>query len=194
MSIFEQGLPAKFFTRWRAVAAGLFAAGTFIVSNEVYSTFCKHLSEPAAAPLCYGEARHKAGTQPIPAAGARDRNGHAIDDTPPSLDRDRLTLAHQVCAPSACGVEQFKAYRSAIFWYLSARMQHTARLDSDYGDAGLARARALYSTAFDRQIEEGLRARYRSKVFRLNDLTQNRDAISILIFRGGDAFRPCRMS
>lgn len=47
-------------------------------------------------------------------------------------------------------------------------------------------------TALDRQIEEGLRARYRAKLFRLNDFTQDHDAMTILVLGGGDAFRPCR--
>ena len=132
------------------------------------------------------------GRRPIPARGARDRSGHSIDDRVPGFDLDRLTLAQRVCTPSACGREEWKAYRSAMFWYVSTRLQHTSRLDRDYGDEGLARAREIYGSALDRQIEEGLRARYRAKVFRLNDFTQDRDAMIILVLRGGEELRPCR--
>ena len=192
MSLLEHGLPASFFSRWRAVAAGLFIAGAFILVSEAYAKLRYYLGEPTAAPACYGEARHPAGTQTIPARGAHDRSGHSIDDRVPGFDLDRLTLAQRVCTPSACVREEWKAYRSAMFWYVSSRLQHTSRLDREYGDEGLARAREIYGSALDRQIEEGLRARYRAKVFRLNDFTQNHDAMTILVLRGGDALRPCR--
>jgi hypothetical protein len=194
MSLLEHGLPAHFFTRWRAVATGLFIAGAAIIASEAYTRVDYYLSEPSKAPACYGadEARHDAGTQKIPARGARDRNGQSIDDRLPGFDLDRLTLAQRVCTASACGRKEWQAYRSAIFWYMSSRMQHTSRLDREYGDDGLARAREIYGTALDRQIEEGLRERYRAKVFRLNDFSQQRDAMTILILRGGEALRPCR--
>jgi hypothetical protein len=192
MSLLEQGLPARFFTRWRAVATGLFIAGAFIVINEAYVKLRYYVSEPTGAPPCYGEPRNEPGTQMIPARGARDRNGRSIDDRPPTFDLDRLTLAQRVCTPSSCGREQWKAYRSAMFWYVSARLQHMSRLYREYGEAGLERAREIYGGALDRQIEEGLRARYRAKIFRLNDFTQDHDAMTILVLNGGDALRPCR--
>jgi hypothetical protein len=192
MSILEQGLPAHFFTRWRAVATGLFIAGAYIVINEAYAKLDYYVSEPTEAPPCYGEARHDPGTEPIPARGARDSSGHSIDDRRPGFDIDRLTLAQRVCKPSSCGREEWKEYRSAIFWYVSARMMHTSRLDREYGDDGLARAREIYSTALDRQVEEGLRARYRAKLFRLNDFRQDHDAMTILVLKDGDGLRPCR--
>jgi len=105
---------------------------------------------------------------------------------------DRMTLAQRVCTPSACGREEWQAYRSALFWYLASRLQHTTRLDRDYGDPGLARSREIYSTALDRQIEDGLRERYRAKVFRINDFRQDRDAVAILVLKRGEALRPCR--
>jgi hypothetical protein len=37
-----------------------------------------------------------------------------------------------------------------------------------------------------------LRQRYRAKVFRINDFRQDRDAIAILVLKGGEALRPCR--
>jgi hypothetical protein len=34
--------------------------------------------------------------------------------------------------------------------------------------------------------------RYRAGIFRINDFRQNRDAIAILVRKGGAALRPCR--
>jgi hypothetical protein len=196
MSLLRDGLPPSFFTRWRAVATGMFIAGAVILAREAYAKFNYYVSEPGQAPPCYGadEARHDAGTQTIPPRGARDRRGRSIDDRPFGFDIDRLTLAQRVCTAASCGREESRAYRSALFWYISTRLQHTSRLDRDYGDAGLARAREIYSTAFDWQVEQGLRDRYRAKVFRLNDFTQQHDAMAILVLQGGDALRPCRRS
>jgi hypothetical protein len=190
MSLLTQGLPPRFFTRWRAVAVGLFIAGAFIVGNEAYVKLKYYFSE-ATAPACYGTPQ-LARTRPIPARGVQDRHGHSIDDRLAAEDRDRLTLAQRVCTASACGRDEWQAYRSAIFWYVSSRTMHTSRLYRDYGDAGLARAREIYGTAFDRQIEDGLRKRYAKGIFRLNDFKQDRDAMAILILKGGEALRPCR--
>ena len=75
MSLIENGLPASFFTRWRAVATGLFIAGAFIVGSQTYAKLSYYLGEPSSAPPCYGELRHEAGTQMIPPRGAQDRSG-----------------------------------------------------------------------------------------------------------------------
>ena len=49
-----------------------------------------------------------------------------------------------------------------------------------------------FVTPDDQAIEKGLRERYRAKLFRINDSRQNREVKSILIFKGGEAMRPCR--
>jgi hypothetical protein len=41
-------------------------------------------------------------------------------------------------------------------------------------------------------VRHELRERYRAKLFRINDRSQQREARSILIFKGGEAMRPCR--
>jgi hypothetical protein len=63
-----------------------------------------------------------------------------------------------------------------------------------YGDNGLRLARTIYSDALDLQLEKGLRERYQAKAFRINDSRQNRDAMAILVFKGGAALRSCRKS
>jgi hypothetical protein len=196
MSLFETGMPARWFAPWRAVAAGLFVAGAVQIVNEVGARLTRWYDELVTAPACYdaGKRHHASGTRPIPPYGERDVGGRGIDDRGASFDSDldKLTLAQQACTPTACSRDAWKAYNSAIFWYVSARLQHTTRLDRDYGDEGLARARAVYGTPLDRQIEAGLVARYRARIFRINDFNQNRDAIAILILAGGNALRPCR--
>lgn len=194
MSALGLDRPPFALTRWHAVAAGLCIAGAFIVGNEIYGKVAYHLTEPTAAPVCYrlNDALHEAGTKQIPFRGERDRSGQSIEDRLPAEDTDRLTLAHQVCTPSSCDRKAWQAYRSAIFWYLSSRLMYTSRLDREYGDAGLARAREVYASPLDRQVEAGLRARYRAKVFRINDFRQHGDAIATLVLQGGEALRPCR--
>jgi hypothetical protein len=72
------------------------------------------------------------------------------------------------------------------------RMQHTRQLDREYGQLGLRRAADIYSEPVDARIENGLRERYRAGMFRINDFRQNKDAIAILVLKGGAALRPCR--
>ena len=104
---------------------------------------------------------------------------------------DRLKQAEETCKPGACDRAAWEPYRSALFWYLSARLQHTRKLDMAYGRQGLRRAQDIYSTPDDARFEKGLRDRYRAGVFRLNDLRQHKDAIAILVLKGGEALRPC---
>ena len=190
MSLLENGLPAGFFTRWRAVATGLGIAGAVIIVLNIYSTVSYYVSEPKTAPACYG-TEQVAGKQVIPNRGARDRNGHSVDDRLASFNADQLTLAQRICTAQSCPSQAWKEYRSAMFWYLSSRLQHTSNLYCAYGDAGLMRASEIYREPFDQNIVEGLRQRYAAGVFRLNDFRQNRAAVAILTLRSNDALRPC---
>jgi hypothetical protein len=190
MSILENGLPAGFFTRWRAVATGLGIAGAVIVASNIYSTVNYYVSEPKTAPACYG-TQQVAGKQVIPNRGTRDRNGHSVDDRLASLNVDQITLAQRICTAQSCPSQAWKEYRSAMFWYLSSRLQHMSNLYRAYGDAGLTRAREIYREPFDQNVVEGLRQRFAAGVFRLNDFRQNRAAVTILVLRGSEALRPC---
>lgn len=127
--------------------------------------------------------------------GAPDRNG-----VPNNRRRmgnhyiEAVLAAEKSCKPGACTSDAAKAYRSALFWYVEPRLQHTRQLEMSYGDNGLRLARTIYSDAVDLQIEKGLRKRYQARAFRINDSRQNRDAMAILIFKGGAARRSCRKS
>jgi hypothetical protein len=190
MSLMEHGLPANFFTRWRAVAAGLGIAGALLIASEIYLKAKYYVSEPKTAPACYGR-EHVAGKQIIPARGLRGRNGGSIDDRHASFDADQVTLALRVCTVQSCPTEARKAYKSAMFWYLSSRLQHTSQLYRNYGDDGLARARMVYREPLDVKVVDGLRERYAAGVFRLNDFRQNHAAAAILVLKGSEALRPC---
>jgi hypothetical protein len=190
MSLLEHGLPANFFTRWRAVAAGLGIAGALLIASEIYLKAKYYVSEPQTAPACYGR-EHAAGKQIIPSRDLRDRNGRSIDDRHASFDADQVTLALRVCTTQSCPSEAWKAYRSAMFWYLSSRLQHTSQLYRSYGDDGLVRARMIYREPLDMKVVDGLRERYAAGVFRLNDFRQNHAAVAILVLKGSEALRPC---
>jgi hypothetical protein len=190
MSLLEHGLPANFFTRWRAVATGLFIGGVALIASESYLKAKYYVTEPTAALACYGR-EHVAGKGVIPDPGWRDRNGRSIDDRRASFDADQVTLALRVCTSQSCPSAALKEYRSAMFWYLSSRLQHTSQLYRDYGDSGLARARAIYREPLDVKVVDGLRARYAAGVFRLNDFRQQHAAVAILVLKGSDALRPC---
>jgi hypothetical protein len=192
MSLFEHGLPASFFTRGRAVAAGLGIGGAAIIALSIYAAIEKYVSEPATAPACYGDGL-VAGKGIIPPRGTRLRNGGSIDERPAAStgETDRLTLALRACTPQSCPKPAWQEYRSALFWYLSPRLQHTSRLYQGYGDDGLIRAREIYREPLDVKIEQGLRERYATGVFRFNDFRQNREAVTILVLKGAEALRPC---
>jgi len=190
MSVLEQGLPAGFFTRWRAVAVGLAIGGVVIVGRDVYGRVERYTSEPKVAPACYGR-QHVAGKQTILPRGAPDGNGPSIDKRLADFNVDHITLALRVCTPQSCPSSAWKEYRSAMFWYLSSRLQHASNLYRRFGDAGLTRAREIYREPIDIRVEQGLRERYAAGVFRLNDFRQNHAAVATIVLKGGDALRPC---
>jgi hypothetical protein len=190
MSLLQHGLPASFFTRWRAVATGLAIGGALLLASEICMKAKYYVSEPKTAPACYG-GEHAAGKQIIPERGWRDRSGRSIEDRHASFDADQVTLALRVCTPQSCPNKAWKEYRSAMFWYLSSRLQHTSHLYRDYGDAGLVRAREIYRDPLDVKVVDGLRERYAAGVFRLNDFRQNHAAVTILVLKGSDGLRPC---
>jgi hypothetical protein len=100
MSMLEQGLPSGFFTRWRAVAAGLAIGGVAMVGFGVFARVERYMSEPKTAPACYGR-QHVAGTKAMPSRGSRDRGGRSIDDRIANFDPDKITLALRVCTPQS---------------------------------------------------------------------------------------------
>ncbi len=190
MSVFEQGLPAGFFTRWRAVAVGLAIGGVVIVGRDVYTRVEKYTSEPKVAPACYGR-QHVAGKRIISPRGSRAASGYLIDDRLSSIDTDKITLALRVCTPQSCPGGALKEYRSTMSWYLFYRLQQTSQLYRSYGDAGLARARQIYREPIDVRVEQGLRERFAAGVFRVNDFRDHRAALAMIVLKGGDALRPC---
>jgi hypothetical protein len=152
--------------------------------------------EPAVAPKCYwADQAYVPAKETMPLVGAPDKDGVPNNRRRVSASAiDEVLAAEKECKPGACTPQAAKTYRSALFWYLSPRLQHTRQLDRMYGDNGLRLARNIYSEPIDRRIEEGLRERYRAKAFRINGSRQNRDVMAILIFKGGAALRPCRKS
>jgi hypothetical protein len=174
------------------VGAAVLAAGVW----WGYGSLVNWGTEPTGAPKCYWADRaYVPAKETMPLVGAPDQNGVPNNRrrVSPSTT-DKVLAAEKVCKPGSCTLQAAKAYRSAFFWYFEPRLQHTRQLDKAYGDNGLRLARNIYSEPIDRQLEAGLRERYRAKAFRINGRRQNRDAIAILIFEGGAALRPCRKS
>ena len=101
MSVFEQGLPAGFFTRWSAVAAGLGIAGVVTIGFTIFAKVEYYTSEPKIAPACYGRTQ-VAGKQTIPPRGANDGNGPSVDKRQASFNIDQTTLGLRVCTPQSC--------------------------------------------------------------------------------------------
>ena len=187
--ILRNGLPLHWFTGRNAALAGLGIGLTFIVCNEIYHYTKKRVTEPTEAAACFEpyDATYKPGSAPLPPRGTPE-----TDDRRDQNYIVQVKDAERVCKPGACDAQASRNYSSALFWYFSERMRHMRRLDMNHGDAGIARARQLYRTADDLAIEQGLRERYQAKLFRINDLRQHREVKSILIFKGGEAMRPCR--
>lgn len=161
-----------------------------------YGSLVNWGTEPTSAPKCYwADHAYVPANQTMPLVGAPDRNG--VPNNRRRVDAsaiDGVLAAEKECKPGTCTPQAAKAYRSAFFWYIEPRLQHTRQLDLTYGDNGLRLARTIYSEPIDRRLEEGLRERYQAKAFRINGSRQNCDANAILIFKGGAALRPCRKS
>lgn len=191
MSLLQQGLPSSFFTRWSAVAAGLLIGILVIVAFHIHAKAKYYITEPKMAPACYGRD-HVAGTLSIPGRGLRDKNGRPFEDRLASFNADDIAAAMHVCSPQFCPRKAWNIYHSAMFWYLSSRLQHTSHLYRAYGEDGLARARQIYREPIDIKAEQGLRERYAAGVFRLSDFRQKKAAVAIIVLAGGDALRPCR--
>lgn len=190
MSILEQGLPARFFSRRRAVLAGLGIAGAFIIATHLYAKARQHLSEPRKAPICYGDIL-TAGQDHVPSFGSIEAK--AVDERPAASSKqtEQLSRAMEACSTQSCPAKAWNDYRSAIFWYLTPRLQHMSRLYLGYGDAGLIRARRIYQEPLDRKIEQGLKERYAAGTFRINDFRQNREAVAMVVLGSAEALRPC---
>ena len=173
------------------VSVAVVTAFAILIFNGIRQYFA---SDPAVAPICYGpEQAYTPRNEVIPLRGAPgERGGESIDLRRDKLYIEQVDQAEQECRVQACGDKQMRRYRSAIFWYLSGRLAHTRRLDREYGQVGLRRAREIYGEAADTRIERGLRERYRARVFRINDFTQYGDAVAIIVLAGGAALRPCR--
>jgi hypothetical protein len=190
-----KGFSDSALTPTRALMAGLLIGGTAVVGMWTYGLLARWLErDPTAAPACYGAERttpHSAGTK-APPGNPADRK-EALWWSPRGEQYvDRVVAAAFVCTAKSCDRKAWEQYRSALFWYLSERMRRTRQLDAVHGDKGLERARLLFGGKMDLDIENGLRERYNAGTFRIKDLSQNRDAVTILLISGGRAFRPCR--
>ena len=192
MSVLERGLPSGFFTRGRAIATGLGVALVVILGFNIYAVVKYYFFEPKTAPACYG-TQQVAGKQIIAPSGTGEGRTRAVNDRRPGIDTAKIISAMAVCTAQSCPKTAWKEYRSAMFWYLSPRLQHISRLYRNYGDVGLLRAREIYREPIDVQVEQGLRERYAAGIFRLNDFRQHHAAFSIIVLKGGDALRPCRV-
>ena len=180
-----------FFTVPRVIAACIVT--TVVIFGGITAAgwgLQKWRADPKEAPACYwaDQANYTPGNERITALGDPKTDRRNEKDFSPQ----KLDAAEAGCKVGACSGEGFKEYRSTLFWYLSSRLHHTRQLDRAYGDAGVRRAADIYSEPIDERVEKGLRERYRAGVFRLKDFTQNGDAVTILILKGGAALRPCR--
>ena len=90
----------------------------------------------------------------------------------PDFDPDKITLALRVSKTLSCPRDALKEYRSAMFWYLSSRLQHTSNLYRDYGDLGLMSPREIFRDLIDARVEQGLREPG-TEICGLNDFRQN---------------------
>lgn len=181
----------------RNVAAGAALCVVVAIGIWGYERVWKYVTpDPTVPPACYGADRaYVPENEALPLRGAPGPRGNpSVDQRHDLAYHERLKEAEAACTPASCGREAWNEYKSALFWYLSARLQHTRNLDRVYGRPGLRRAQEIYSTAEDVHFEQGLRERYRARVFRLNNLRQNADAIAILVLRDAAALRPCHKS
>lgn len=188
------GFSDRALTPARAMVAGLFIGGAAIVGLWTYGSISHWVKrDPTVAPACYGADRvnHMAGTKPPPRNPA-NRDERLWWNPRGETYVERMIAAGYVCTAKSCDRKAWEQYRSALFWYISERMQRTRQLDSNYGDKGLERARVLFGGKVDLDIEQGLRDRYNAGIFRIKDLRQNQDAIAIVLMAGGRGLRPCR--
>jgi hypothetical protein len=194
MSIVSKGQPSHFFSGGRAVVAGLIIAAVVTLGGWATASLRNRFTEPTKAPACYwADEAYVPGNQSMPLIGTPDHNGIPNNRRRDSeFVIDSLKAAERVCLPTACTPEAAKKYQSAFFFYLESRLRHMRLLDKEYGDNGLRLAVQIYSQPIDAQFEQGWRDRYQAKLFHINDSRQNRDANAILLFKGGQALRPCR--
>lgn len=150
----------------------------------------RKLAGPPPVPACYNKysAFYTRGTKALLPRGTPASDARNLSQVV------RMKDVSRICTAKACDADALKAYRDALHWYLAGRTFHMRKLDIESGDAGLARARELYRTPDDLEIEQGLRERYQARVFWINEGSADEDVLRILLFKGADALRPCRKS
>ena len=194
------GIPDRYLTRSGALLMGLLVGTTLLGGLLAYGWLANRQTEPGQAPACYGSenANYMPRNEVMPLRGAKERDGSSPDQRLYTHYVDDVRKAAALCTPKACSRKDWEVYRSALFWYMSSRLRDLRRADERYGEAGLARMRETYDTPADREVDEGLRARYRAGIFRINDFRLdrdgNREAVAILVHKDSATLRPCRRS
>jgi hypothetical protein len=160
-----------------------------------YVSLKRHFTEPSDGPACYGTARIISPEDTrIEAKNSRRPRDNVNEYTRGGASyAEKVRDAQIACKPDKCESGALRTYKSALFWYLSERHRHMGRLNEIHGEEGIRASQRIFATGIDREIEEGMRARYRAGLFRLNDTRDDTDraVMSILIFKGGEGMRPC---
>lgn len=151
------------------------------------------LVAPAPAPICYDSKRlsRPFPLKPVPMDSQIEKE--ALGGHIPEL-REKALDAQRMCQPGSCTPAQAKAYTGAVNSYLAYRMSTMARVERNYGEAGLEVARQTFASPEDKNIENGLIVRYASGDYQYNPrLTDMRQAIPLLTdpTRGRRYFEPC---
>jgi len=183
-----QGFPHHGLSRGNMYLIGFVIVVLVGFVGDVRNDVTKLFAAPPPVPQClprYG-GYYPPGIKSLPPAGSPETDARDVSLVWGVKD------AARVCTAENCDTAALANYREALHRYFAARAAHTYRLDRQYGDPGLARARRLYQTADDLEVEQGLRERHRAKVFRINADSFAEQPLRMLLFRGADALRACR--
>lgn len=191
-TLLREGIPERLFTRTNAIASALAFCALVIFAGGIYQRLAFALGP---VPSCFGADEPLTKRPGATLAKATDvifaASGGRVSFS--NSYAEAALAAQKLCPPSACGAAASEAYRSKMFWYLDDRFQKTRAMQNLAGKVGLAEAIAHFSRSIDRELEQGLRDRYKAGLIDLlrQGWAQHGEALPMLMFRGAQQLKAC---
>lgn len=147
------------------------------------------LTEPAADPICVtwnGRAS---------VAGRRAIDGlESVNNSKQDEIRERVTAALNYCRADHCPEAALDALNRIASEYFEHRTLDTTHLYRKFGEPGLKRAQARYSSIIDLDIVDALKEHRAAGRLDYSRLKRNaREAAHILFKDAGNRLEPCRI-
>ena len=174
----------------------LIAGGALLLASVAAAGLYDRIAGPGTPEIaCFGAG------EPIARAQTKTAEKADIDLFGPWQDRAKfsepfsapLLSAAAACPAASCDGDAGLAYQRALKAYLGRRMRDVRTLQTEAGEAGRQKALNVYRRPVDVAIEKEIRDRYHAGWFDLGERgwANEREMISLLVFKGADVVRAC---